>query len=318
MAKLTPPVNFPFDKPIEWPDWKQRFERHRIATKLDKDNGTVQVSCLIYAMGAEAENIFKSFTFAKDKDKDDIKIVLAKLEDYFFPAEKCDTRESMFSPVRPAAGGEGGQFIRALDELSEHCGFGAAREEHIRDRIVVGIQDKELSRKQFMSDLTLALTIQTVRQSEEVAAQVSLQGDTAATVREGRSKNKNTNWKPQRKQGNSNAGRKWRETETKCSRCGKSQHREDEKCPASKATCHARVCRSGRPVNEVTETEKVEQVSNFLASAWNTKDKSEAWTVVLQVDSVPPEFKIDTGAEVNVVNEDTFHTLKQKKNVTAI
>lgn len=110
MAKLTPPVNFPFDKPTEWPDWKQRFERHRIATKLDKDNGTVQVSCLIYAMGAEAENIFKSFTFAEDKDKDDIKIVLAKLEDYFFSAEECDTRESMFSPVCPAAGGEGGDL----------------------------------------------------------------------------------------------------------------------------------------------------------------------------------------------------------------
>lgn len=90
---------------------------------------------------------------------------------------------------------------------------------------------------------------------------------------------------------------------------------EMKKCPASKATCHARVCRSGRPVNEVTETEKVEQISYFLASAWNTKDKSEAWTVVLQVDSVPLEFKIDTEAEVNVVNEDTFHTLKQKKTL---
>lgn len=91
MAKLAPPVNFPFDKPTEWPDWKQRFERYRIATKLDKDNGTVQVSCLIYAMGAEAENIFKSFTFAEDKDKDDIKIVLAKFEDYFFSVEEHDT-----------------------------------------------------------------------------------------------------------------------------------------------------------------------------------------------------------------------------------
>lgn len=221
-------------------------------------------------------------------------------------------------------GEKAGSFIPALDELSEHCDFGAAGEEHIRDRMVVGIQDKELSRKQLTSDLTLVLTIQTVRQSEEVAAQVSLQGDAAATVQEGRSKNKNTNWKPQRKQGNSNAGRKWGETEKKCERCDKSQHRwGDEKCPASKATCRAchkmghwaRVCRSGRPVNEVTETEKVEQISYFLASAWNTKDKSEAWTVVLRVDSVPAEFKIDTGADVNVVNEDTFHTLKQKKTL---
>lgn len=45
------------------------------------------------------------------------------------------------------------------------------REENIRDHIVVRILDKELSRKlQLMADLTLAQTIQTVRQSEEVAA----------------------------------------------------------------------------------------------------------------------------------------------------
>ncbi len=51
------------------------------------------------------------------------------------------------------------------------------RDESIRDRIVVGILDKDLSRRlQLITDLTLAQTIQTVRQSEEVATQVSMQG----------------------------------------------------------------------------------------------------------------------------------------------
>ncbi len=63
--------------------------------------------------------------------------------------------------------------------------FGATREENIRDRIVVGILDKELSRRlQLTADLTLTKTIQTVRQSVEVAAQVSLQGDAAGSVQE--------------------------------------------------------------------------------------------------------------------------------------
>lgn len=61
-------------------------------------------------------------------------------------------------------------FIRALYELLEHYEFGASRDENIRDRIV-GIFDQELSRKlQLMKDLTLALTVETVRQSEEVAS----------------------------------------------------------------------------------------------------------------------------------------------------
>ncbi len=67
-------------------------------------------------------------------------------------------------------------FIRALYDLSEHCEFGTSRDENIQDRIVVGIRDKEQSRKlQLMSDLALAWTIQSVRQSETVNMQISAQ-----------------------------------------------------------------------------------------------------------------------------------------------
>ena len=62
-------------------------------------------------------------------------------------------------------------FIRALYEL--------------RDRIVVGIRDKELSRKlQMLPNLTLEMTVQEARQHEEVKAQVSLQGESACAVEE--------------------------------------------------------------------------------------------------------------------------------------
>ena len=70
-----------------------------------------------------------------------------------------------------------------LLRFSEHCAFGVSREENICDRIVVGIMDKDVSRKlQLMKELTLAVTIETVRQSEEVASQVSMQGETMGVV----------------------------------------------------------------------------------------------------------------------------------------
>ncbi|KAL3046446.1 hypothetical protein OYC64_004447 [Pagothenia borchgrevinki] len=179
MAKFNPPANFSFDKPTEWPEWRQRFERYRLATKLDKDDGRVHVSCLIYAMGIEAENIFKSFTFAEEDDGDDFAVVVGKFNEYFFPRRNVIHKRPCFHQrvQRPGEKAEG--FIRAQYDLSEHCEFGASRDENIRDRIVVGIRDRELSRRlQLTADLTLALTIRTVRQSEEVAAQVSLQEDT--------------------------------------------------------------------------------------------------------------------------------------------
>ncbi|XP_033991872.1 uncharacterized protein K02A2.6-like [Trematomus bernacchii] len=147
--------------------------------------GRVQVSCLIYAMGNEAENIFKSFTFAEEDDGDDFAVVVGKFNEYFFPRRNVIHERACFHQrvQRPGEKAEG--FIRALYDLSEHCEFGASRDENIRDRIVVGIRDKELSRRlQLTADLTLALTTRTVRQSEEVAAQVSLQEDTVGSVQE--------------------------------------------------------------------------------------------------------------------------------------
>ena len=37
MAKLSPPENFDFTKPAEWPQWKTHFERYRIASKLNNE-----------------------------------------------------------------------------------------------------------------------------------------------------------------------------------------------------------------------------------------------------------------------------------------
>ena len=55
---FNPPQSFSFDRPSEWNDWRQRFQRFRLATKLSKEDGEVQVSLLMYAMGPEAENLY--------------------------------------------------------------------------------------------------------------------------------------------------------------------------------------------------------------------------------------------------------------------
>ena len=63
-------------------------------------------------------------------------------------------------------------FITDLFNLAEHCNFGYLREELIRDRIVVGIRDKNLSEKlQLESDLTLEKAVNLFLQRETVRKQ---------------------------------------------------------------------------------------------------------------------------------------------------
>ena len=118
-----------------------------MATKLTKQSGEVQVSLLIYAMGSVAENIFISFNFADGADEKKFDVVLKKYDKYFYPKRNVIHERACFHQRVQRPGEKAEMFIRALYEMSEHCEFGVNRDEHIRDRIVVGIVDKELSRK---------------------------------------------------------------------------------------------------------------------------------------------------------------------------
>ena len=71
MLKLSHPERFDFSKPLNWPDWKQNFLRFQLATKLHKEEGTVQ-----------AGHVFKSFTLAEGDDAN-INVILAKFHEHF-------------------------------------------------------------------------------------------------------------------------------------------------------------------------------------------------------------------------------------------
>lgn len=153
MAKFNPLEWFSFDSPSEWPEWKQPFCRFRTATQLNKDDGSVQVSSLVYAMGSEAEKILASFSF-DNEDKEKFDVVLAKFEEYFILKRNLIHECAYFYQRNQLLEEKAVTYIRY--ELAAYCEFCDKRDEHICDWPVVGIRDKRLSQKlQLMSTLTL-------------------------------------------------------------------------------------------------------------------------------------------------------------------
>ena len=81
---------------------------------MHKDDGDIQVSSLIYAMGRQAENIFKSFRFeshhSSDIDpvpvdpKDDFDVVLEKFEQHFVPKRNIIHEQALFYQRSQQAG----------------------------------------------------------------------------------------------------------------------------------------------------------------------------------------------------------------------
>ena len=135
MSQFTPPRSFDFTKPNTWPDWKQRFQRFRLAAKLNKENNEVQINILIYAMGSETDNIFKTFVFAKGKDQNNYDTVFAKFEGYFVPTVNIIHKRAKFHS-RTHQGENVELLNRALYELAEACEF-KKESDLIPDKLVI-------------------------------------------------------------------------------------------------------------------------------------------------------------------------------------
>jgi len=145
-------------------------------------------------MGREAEHVYKSLTLAEGDDAK-FDVILAKFDEHFVPKRNIIHERALFHQRNQKQGESVGSFVRSLYELAEHCNFGTGRDQQLRDRIVIGILDKNLSQKlQLKSDLTLDAAIQIAGQSEMVKSQVTDQNSLASKdMEEVRSKKKQVN-----------------------------------------------------------------------------------------------------------------------------
>lgn len=326
MAKLTPPEQFDFSKLEAWPDWKQRFARYRVASQLTEDDETVQVNALIYSMGVEAEHIFRSFTFANAGDENKYTIVMAKFDEHFIPKRNVIYERAKFHSRVQLPGESVEAFVRQLYELAENCDFGVQKDEQMRDRLVIGIRDKQVSQKlQMKSDLTLRTAIEMARHCELIKTHNTEGGQGKEHVDNIKSVRKTE----QKRTGNvAKANKKTRKGA--CSRCGRN-HTDVEQCPAKGKKCNkcnkighfAAACFSKTAVQEITETDEDDTV--FLGSV-DLKQSKDAllaedeplWRTTLTLADTPVSFKIDSGADTSVMSEATYEALRNKPKLSEV
>lgn len=306
---FSSPEAFNFDSPKDWPRWKSRFERFRIASKLNKSTEEEQVNTLIYIMGERADEAMLTFNLSTDDSKK-YTLVLGKFDNYFVPKTNVTFERARFNTRCQNFGESANEFITALYSMAENCNYGLLKDELIRDRIVVGIADKKLSEKlQLLDDLTLDKAIRSVTQAEEIKKQTDSLGQNQV--------NKITamkSFKPVRtgnradvmKSKNNIKTRQDSSKEKKCFWCGGNIH-ERRECPAKNAVCHscsnkghyARVCFR----KDNVDTIYVDAEEPLFLGAIDSQVKSdEYWTATVGVDGVTVKFKIDSGSDVTALS----------------
>lgn len=288
------------------------------AVKMNKEEGEVKVSSLIYSMGQQAETIFKSFTFTTENDKKEHDKVLKKFDEHFIPSINVIHERANFhlSNQKPNESVE--EYIRVLYELGDKCKYNdAVKEEELRDCLVVGITDKECSEKlQLKSNLTLQEAIDLCRTSELVKNQITAQQPTAnldAVNRKPFSSGKSVRFQSRHFTSKSTP----QSNHQVCYRCGY-QH-QNRKCPALGQTCKyckkvghfAKVCRKAKHRQEIRELEVENEqppASMFLGAI--QKSDTTPWTIDLQITNNLINFKVDSGADVTCIPVSVYENLK--------
>ncbi|XP_062849175.1 uncharacterized protein K02A2.6-like [Trichomycterus rosablanca] len=277
-------------------------------------------------MGAEAEHIFKSFTFGSAGDGDKYAKVMAKFDEHFIPKRNVIFERAKFHSRVQLPGESVEAFVRQLYELAENCEFGAQKDEQMRDRLVIGIRDRQVSQKlQMKSDLTLRTAIEMARHCELIQSQNTEGGkgpehvDNIKSVR-----------KTEQKRTGMSAKINKKTIRGACTRCGRN-HADREQCPAKGKKClkcnktghFASVCYSKTAVREITEAD--EDDTMFLGSVELKQSKDALlaedeppWRTTLTLGDTPVSFKIDSGADTSVMSEATYETLRSKPKLSAV
>ena len=267
--QITAPENFNFNRPEDWPRWVRKFERFRQASGLSEKEEASQVNALIYTMGDAADDILSSLGLSEE-DKEKYKVVKDKFQAHFVKNINVIYERAKFNRRCQQEDETVDQFVTALHTLAEHCSYGALKDEMIRDRLVVGLRDPNLSLKlQMDSRLTLKTAVIMASQNEMVRKQQSVvrPADQPPSIYR-------VIFKKQRPQKNKSSQPTQPSKAKTCTRCRKSPAHSRQECPAREAICYkcskkghySAVCCTAGSIQFVQSSPVTEVAEEFLGA----------------------------------------------------
>ena len=300
-----------------WRHWKQRYELFMTATEASKKSGKIQSSMLLHLIGEDALEVFNTFEFASEEDKEKPAEILKKFDEYCNPKRNLTVERHVFNSRMQQPGESIDQYITDLRLKVKTCEYGTMADEMIKDRIVVGVQsDIVRGRLLCEKDLSLTKAIDICKAAEASTKQLEKLADEKKV--EAFQENRPTT---QRAGTNNNPNRT---SGAACQNCGRNH--PPRRCPAYGKTCKAcsklnhfaKFCRSKptpKKVNLMDEAETANQhdsdssSDDFFIGSVETKAPPNEWLEAVEINTHKTKCKIDTGAQCNVLPLSTYHTL---------
>ena len=304
-----------------WRKWKQRLQPFMEASGSMKKPEKQRVAIFLHVIGEEALEIYNTFSLSTAEQKLDV--LFQKFEDYCNPRRNITFERHKFLTCVQEPTESIDQYVTELRTKASTCEFGELCESLIRDRIVCGISCNTLRETLLQeTDLSLQKPIDMCRASEFSKRQTkSITEESKSVDFVNKNATRDGKFPPKEKK------EKDRQKMTKsgppnsCKRCG-TVH-APRKCPAFGKICQkcknrnhfASQClsknvhfvESDQAAQPFVEDEQLEEL--FIGQVQKDDHKQE-WKASLQVNNNLVEFKLDTGAQANVIPSDVFNSLK--------
>jgi len=318
----------------DWEMFLQIWENYEISSQLIEHPKRRRTATLLTCFSPSALKVYNSLSFDRADDKQDIDKVIEKMTEFCQGVVNETYERYLFNTRSQQVNESIDEFYAALLSLSKNCAFKELTPSLIKDRIIVGIQDNS-TRQKLLSEkgLTLEKCLEIARSYEATKQRMKTmeKGEGEASVQRVHKPKHQKQLQQQQPNSKSTAEGKPKQTnDKKCFFCGKGIHKR-QNCPARNATCNncgkkghfKAVCQS-KNVREIHQDSDDEsqydsqdsdddepQDDAFLGSVNNklhNKTSSKDWTVDVCVDNNNVNFKIDTGADVNIISDKIYNS----------
>lgn len=316
MERIKPPSELDIESlnlAETWREWKEAWNLYNISSGLSEKEDKIQIATIQSVLGARARRVLKTLpNINVDITARTVTGIVAALEAYCIPRKNV-THERYVFRMTVQEDRTFDTYLTDLRRKAERCEFGTIKDSLIRDQIVIGTNNVALRERLLReSELTLEKTINLCRISEQSKEHLKIlssaqTSDVDSVSRSGPTKQA---WKPPNNDSTT-------QRIMKCKFCASSH--DKGKCPAFGATCYncngrnhyARCCskssngtygRNVRGVEVETRNEDyslAETKGLYIGEVQGNSRKNIRSQLL--INEIPVNFKLDTGAECNII-----------------
>ncbi|XP_046142800.1 uncharacterized protein K02A2.6-like [Osmia bicornis bicornis] len=300
--------------------FKQRFELFITAISEREIKEQRKVAMLLNCIGNDALDVFNMF--ALQTENLTTKLIFEKFEEYVKPRVNIIIERHKFHSRRQEEGEPFDSFLTDLRKLAKNCDFEQQEESLIRDRIVIAVNDEGLQQRLLRDpNLTVEKVIESCRAAEmSKIQQKSLKVENTKTKEVSVNVIKKQNYRQGQVRSKASQQKKKEDSQQSydCKKCG--SHHKRASCPAFGKVCkkcgrvnHFAIgCLSTtsrpRSVNEVAT-----KSNQFFVDSVNTELKKRVWIQQIKIGNNVISFKVDTGADCNIIPWSIFKSLEFSK-----